>query len=340
MARLVVNREEADLVTHELTRDIVTIGSAPLNHIVIDDPAVSAQHAILARVADSYRLKDLHSTNGTQVNGISITDAELKDGDKIQFGSVVAIFCGTLQTLMKQMSSSLAGPLILPVPAQIERESPMATAQISPPSSRKLTLIAVAIAVLMIVGGAGWYLGHKREVAPEKLSGSSTQVERQIPIVNPTEDEAASKQPEPIATQPQRTTAKDLTVLPTEDVARADQPQQEVEAKEGFPVSNSPTIAQPAIAPARGPWLFPDSSFRYLSATDLSSLSSADLWRARNEIFARKGYKFSSPRGIAFAQTLGNFYRGVDDDQGRVFNNMNQYERANVTLTRAIEKGR
>jgi pSer/pThr/pTyr-binding forkhead associated (FHA) protein len=340
MARLVVNREEADLVTHELTRDIVTIGSAPLNHIVIDDPAVSAQHAILARVADSYRLKDLHSTNGTQVNGISITDAELKDGDKIQFGSVVAVFCGTLQTLMKQMSSSLAGPLILPVPAQIERESPMATAQISPPSSRKLTLIVVAIAVLMIVGGAGWYLEHKREVAPEKLSGSSTQVERQIPIVNPTEDEAASKQPEPIATQPQRTAAKDLTVLATEDVARAQQPQQEVGAKEGFPVSNSPTIAQPSIAPARGPWLLPDSSSRYLSATDLSSLSSADLWRARNEIFARKGYKFSTPRGIAFAQTLGNYYRGVDDVQGRVFNNMNQYERANVTLIRAIEKGR
>jgi pSer/pThr/pTyr-binding forkhead associated (FHA) protein len=335
-----VYREEADLVTHELTRDIVTIGSAPLNHIVIDDPAVSAQHAILARVADSYRLKDLHSTNGTQVNGISITDAELKDGDEIQFGSVVAVFCGTLQTLMKQMSSSLAGPLILPVPAQIDRESPMATAQISPPSSRKLTLIAVAIAALMIVGGAGWYLGHKREVAPEKLSGSSTQVERQIPIVNPTEDEAASKPPEPIATQPQRTAAKDLTVLPTEDVARAEQAQQEVGAKEGFPVSNSPTIAQPSIAPAREPWLFPDSSSRYLSATDLSSLSSADLWRARNEIFARKGYKFSTPRGIAFAQTLGNYYRGADDNQGRVFNNMNQYERANVTLIRAIEKGR
>jgi pSer/pThr/pTyr-binding forkhead associated (FHA) protein len=340
MARLVVNREEADLVTHELTRDIVTIGSAPLNHIVIDDPAVSAQHAILARVADSYRLKDLHSTNGTQVNGISITDAELKDGDEIQFGSVVAVFCGTLQTLMKQMSSSLAGPLILPVPAQIERQSPMATAQISPPSSRKLTLIAVAIAVLMIVGGAGWYLEHKREVAPEKLSGSSTQVERQIPIVNPTEVEAASKQPKPIATQPQRKAAKDLKVLPTEDVARAQQPQQEVGAKEGFPVSNSPTIAQASIAPARGPWLFPDSSFRYLSATDLSSLSSADLWRARNEIFARKGYKFSSRRGIAFAQTLGNYYRGADDNQGRVFNKMNQYERANVTLIRAIERGR
>ena len=339
MARLVVNREEADLVTHELTRDIFTIGSAPLNHIVIDDPAVSAQHAILARVADSYWLKDLNSTNGTQVNGVSISDAELKDGDKIQFGSVVAVFCGTLQTLMKQMSSSPAGPLILPVLAQTDRERPMATAQISPRFSRKSTLIAVAIAVLMIVGGAGWYFGHKREVAPEKLSGSG-QAERQIPIVNPTEDELASKQPAPIATQPQRKAAKDLTVLPTEDVARAQRPQQEVGAKEGSPVSNSPTIAQPSIAPASGPWLFPDSSSRYLSATDLSNLSSADLWRARNEIFARKGYKFSTPRGIAFARTLGNYYRGVDDDQGRVFNNMNQYERANVTLIRAIERRR
>ena len=339
MARLVLICDGDDLVTHKLG-NVTTIGRARLNHIVIDNPAVSAQHAIIGRSADSYRLKDLHSTNGTQVNGVSITDAELKDGDKIRFGSVVAVFCRMLpQRSIEQTSSSPARPLILPVPAQTERENPMATAQISPPSSRKSTLIAVAIAVLMIVGGAGWYLGHKTEVAPEKLSGS-TQAERQIPIVNPTEDKAASNQPEPIPTQPQRKVAKDLTVLPTEDVARTEQPQQEVGVKEGVPVSNSPTIAQPSVAPARGPWLFPDSSSRYLSATDLSSLSSADLWRARNEIFARKGYKFSRPRGIAFAQTLGNYYRGVDDDQDRVFNNMNQYERANVTLIKSIERGR
>ena len=30
----------------------------------------AAQHAILARVADSYRLKDLNSTNGTQVTNV------------------------------------------------------------------------------------------------------------------------------------------------------------------------------------------------------------------------------------------------------------------------------
>jgi hypothetical protein len=96
----------------------------------------------------------------------------------------------------------------------------------------------------------------------------------------------------------------------------------------------------PSTTPARGPWLFPDSSSRYLSATELSSLSSEDLWRARNEIFARKGYKFTKPRGIAFASTLGNYYHGVDDNQNRVFNSMNQFEKANVKLIQSIESGR
>jgi hypothetical protein len=62
MARLVLSCDGVDLVTHELVRDVITIGRAPLNHIVIDNPAVSAQHAIIARVAESYRLRDLHST--------------------------------------------------------------------------------------------------------------------------------------------------------------------------------------------------------------------------------------------------------------------------------------
>ena len=90
MARLVLNCDGDDLVTHKLG----TIGRASSNHVVIDNPAVSTQHAIIARSDDSYRLQDLTSTNGTQVNGVSITVAELKDGDKIRFGSVVAVFAG------------------------------------------------------------------------------------------------------------------------------------------------------------------------------------------------------------------------------------------------------
>jgi pSer/pThr/pTyr-binding forkhead associated (FHA) protein len=93
MARLVLNCGGVDLITYKLG-NITTIGRAPLNQIVIDNPAVSAQHAIIARSDESYRLKDLHSTNGTKVNDVSVTDIALQDGDKIQFGSVVAVFAG------------------------------------------------------------------------------------------------------------------------------------------------------------------------------------------------------------------------------------------------------
>ena len=94
MPRLVLTCDGVDLRMHELVGDVIMIGRAALNHIVIDNPSVSAQHAILARVADTYRLKDLHSTNGTQINGVPVTDTKLKDGDKIRFGSVIAIFVG------------------------------------------------------------------------------------------------------------------------------------------------------------------------------------------------------------------------------------------------------
>jgi pSer/pThr/pTyr-binding forkhead associated (FHA) protein len=91
MASLMV-KNGTQALTHELVGDIVTIGRSPLNDIVIDNPAVSAQHAMLLRVSDSYWLKDLNSTNGTHVNGRLFTYGELRDGDTIRFGSVTAVF--------------------------------------------------------------------------------------------------------------------------------------------------------------------------------------------------------------------------------------------------------
>jgi pSer/pThr/pTyr-binding forkhead associated (FHA) protein len=92
MARLILSCEGVDLVMRELARDIVMIGRAPSNQIVVDHPTVSAQHAVLLRTGNSYSLKDLNSTNGTQVNADFVTDAELKDGDTIRFGFVTAVF--------------------------------------------------------------------------------------------------------------------------------------------------------------------------------------------------------------------------------------------------------
>ena len=92
MACLVLDFEGLDVLTHELIGDAVTIGRAPSNDIVIDHPTVSAQHARLTKSPSGYCIKDLESTNGTQINGVSISDAQLKDGAEIRFGYITGFF--------------------------------------------------------------------------------------------------------------------------------------------------------------------------------------------------------------------------------------------------------
>src|SRR5437867_11959484 len=75
---------------HDLTDEVITIGRAPDNMIVIDDPSVSGRHAQLRLAGEVYRLKDLESTNGTRVNGIPVTETTLRFDDRIRFGATEA----------------------------------------------------------------------------------------------------------------------------------------------------------------------------------------------------------------------------------------------------------
>lgn len=55
--------------TGDTGRGSVTIGRAPDNTIVLDDPLVSRHHARLVRDPQGYRIEDLASLNGIQLNG-------------------------------------------------------------------------------------------------------------------------------------------------------------------------------------------------------------------------------------------------------------------------------
>ena len=92
MPKLVLTSEAQGKVVHELTEDLITIGRAPDNTIVIDDPSVSSHHAQLELSGEIYRLKDLESTNGTRVNGIPVTETALRFDDRIRFGGVETRF--------------------------------------------------------------------------------------------------------------------------------------------------------------------------------------------------------------------------------------------------------
>lgn len=60
--------------------------------VTIDDPKVSRRHAEVRPAGDGYRLIDLGSTNGTEVNGRKVSDQILAEGDRIRIGDTVLVF--------------------------------------------------------------------------------------------------------------------------------------------------------------------------------------------------------------------------------------------------------
>lgn len=69
--------------------DLVRIGRAPDCDLILDRPEVSRHHAELLRIDPTgYELRDLGSTNGTQVNGAPIQTAMVGHGDEIRLGAL------------------------------------------------------------------------------------------------------------------------------------------------------------------------------------------------------------------------------------------------------------
>jgi DNA-binding NtrC family response regulator len=58
----------------------------------LDDHEISRQHAAVRRVADGWELVDLDSKNGTKLNGVRATRANLVDADVIEIGAVFMMF--------------------------------------------------------------------------------------------------------------------------------------------------------------------------------------------------------------------------------------------------------
>lgn len=77
-------------LSHSLEAEVTTIGRAEDNMVVLDDASVSGHHAEIEQTENGLLLRDLGSTNGTKINGLLVTEAVLKDGDQVCFGSVDA----------------------------------------------------------------------------------------------------------------------------------------------------------------------------------------------------------------------------------------------------------
>jgi hypothetical protein len=69
-----------------LPSQMVTVGRAPDNDVVVGDPATSGHHGRIEVRGGFFWISDLGSTNGTLVNGEPVIEKQLSDGDLVAIG--------------------------------------------------------------------------------------------------------------------------------------------------------------------------------------------------------------------------------------------------------------
>jgi transcriptional regulator with PAS, ATPase and Fis domain len=97
----------------QLSEDLARVGSAPGNHLALNDPTVSRAHCELRLRAESVVIKDCGSTNGTFVEGVQLREGEVKPGTSVRVGnSVFRIESAGLPTFVPVSASSSFGELL------------------------------------------------------------------------------------------------------------------------------------------------------------------------------------------------------------------------------------
>jgi hypothetical protein len=87
MPKMIISIDGTVIGQMALAKDRTTLGRRAYNDIVLDNLAVSGEHAVLHMRGGEVEIEDLNSTNGTYVNAIVVQKQQkLKDNDVIEIG--------------------------------------------------------------------------------------------------------------------------------------------------------------------------------------------------------------------------------------------------------------
>jgi len=114
MVRLVLLSEGFAGRTYELKVDRTTVGRVSDNAFEIPESSVSNHHAKILLRGNDVIIKDLGSTNGTFINGEKITEAVLKPGQTLKFGTV---------ELRLDTGEGAPAPVTKPAPSQKQKQT-------------------------------------------------------------------------------------------------------------------------------------------------------------------------------------------------------------------------
>jgi pSer/pThr/pTyr-binding forkhead associated (FHA) protein len=85
-AKLILSMDGGIIKEYPLNKERITIGRKAHNDIIIDNLAVSGEHAAIVTILNDSFLEDLDSTNGLEVNGKATKKHFLQNNDVIEIG--------------------------------------------------------------------------------------------------------------------------------------------------------------------------------------------------------------------------------------------------------------
>ncbi|MBA2676491.1 FHA domain-containing protein [Ramlibacter sp.] len=178
MPKMIVSIDGVVIKEVQLTKDRTTLGRRPYNDIVIDNLAVSGEHAVLQMAGNEVYLEDLNSTNGTYVNGKAVKKQLLQNNDTVEIGKYKIKYINEVPGANFEKTMILKAGMVPPVakppvPAPAPAPEPVAAVAAHVPSPALAPAgpvsapaeLAAASATIKVLSGAA----AGREVALVKV---------------------------------------------------------------------------------------------------------------------------------------------------------------------------
>jgi len=190
MAKLILSLDGMVIREYPLTKERTTLGRKPHNDIVIDNLAISGEHAMIMTILNDSFLEDLGSTNGTLVNGQPIKKHFLQNNDVVELGKYKLKYV-TEASAAQASPADFEKTMVLRAPpsAAVVRGAPDAAATMPPTKNFGDTVVNPE---MMHTQGPGL-----REAARQAAAAGPTAA----PVVSPL-PAAPTPAPEPIASAP------------------------------------------------------------------------------------------------------------------------------------------
>ena len=162
MPKMIVSIDGVVIKEVQLTKDRTSLGRRPYNDIVIDNLAVSGEHAVLQMSGNDVYLEDLNSTNGTYVNGKAVKKQLLQNSDTVEIGKYKIKYvneianAGFEQTMViKAGSAGMVAPQASPVAPPAMTQGSTASAAIKVMSGAAAGREVALVKVVTTIGKPG-----------------------------------------------------------------------------------------------------------------------------------------------------------------------------------------